>query len=35
MGTWSGVINTGQHSLWSPRRGQWSNPGGDEEMVSK
>jgi len=23
-GTWSGVIGTNQHSLWSPRRGQWS-----------
>ena len=35
MGTWSGVISTGQHSLWSPRRGQWSKPMGGEGKVSK
>jgi len=28
-GTWLSVIGTDQHSLWSPKKGQWSKP---EEM---
>src|SRR5882724_12528559 len=33
--TSSGVIGTDQHSLWSPRRGQWSKPRGDEVGMTK
>src|SRR5882724_9232951 len=34
-GTWSGVIRTDQHSLWSPRRARWSRPRGDEVGMTK
>ena len=34
-GTWLGVIRTDQHSLWSPKRGQWGKPRGDEVGMTK
>jgi len=33
MGTWLGVINIGQHSLWFLGRGRWSEPRGGKGKV--
>src|SRR5882724_9921433 len=34
QGSWLGVIRTNQHSMWSPKRGQWSESKGDKVEVS-